>query len=233
MTDIIKGAGGGGGCFSQGSLIATPDVFKPIENLTIGDTVIAFDDNGVLSNQTVEACHFHENEPIHQYNFWNGISVLATPNHWVLNQYGNFAEIGTLTEQDAIIDGDGHIRPLISSQYIENGDVYNLTISNVHTYIANNIRVHNTGKGSGRLVDAIKGSGGGGGKGGGGGSSRVAQEAPDSLRSIQYANFIDLVSEGEIEGLVNDLKSVYLDETPLQNDDGSYNFTNVKVICRT
>lgn len=233
MTDIIKGAGGGG-CFAKGTLIATPDGLKPIESLAVGDDVIAFDDAGNLSNQTVEACHFHENEPIHQYNFWNGISVLATPNHWVLNQYGNFAEIGTLTEQDAIIDGDGHIRPLLSVEYITNGNVYNLTVSNVHTYIANNIRVHNTGKGAGRLTDAIKGAGGGGGgKGGGGGSSRVAQEAPDSLRSIQYANFIDLVSEGEIEGLVNDLKSVYLDETPIQNDDGSYNFTNVKVIGRT
>lgn len=80
---------------------------------------------------------------------------------------------------------------------------------------------------------AISGAKGGGGKGGGGGSTRVAQEAPDSLRSIQYANFIDLVSEGEIEGLVNDLKSVYLDDTPIQNLDGSYNFTNVKLVGRT
>lgn len=77
--------------------------------------------------------------------------------------------------------------------------------------------------------NAIRGAKGGGGKGG----TRVAQEAPDSLRSIQYANFIDLVSEGEIEGLVNDLKSVYLDDTPIQNADGSYNFTNVKLVGRT
>lgn len=230
MTETIKGAGGG--CFAKGTLIATPDGWKPIETLNIGDKVIAFDDSGVLSNQTIEACHFHENEPIYQYGFWNGLEVLATPNHWVLNQYGNFAEIGTLTEQDAIIDGDGHIRPLISVKFVENGNVYNLTISNVHTYIANNIRVHNTGSGAGRLTDAIKGAKGGGGKGGGGGSTRVAQEAPDSLRSIQYANFIDLVSEGEIDGLVNDLRSVYLDETPIQNDDGSFNFTNVRLTGR-
>jgi len=53
----------------------------------------------------------------------------------------------------------------------------------------------------------IKGAGGGGGGkgGGGGGSGRVAQESPDSLRSIAYASVLDLVSEGEIEGLAEGL----------------------------
>ena len=55
---------------------------------------------------------------------------------------------------------------------------------------------------------------GGGGKGGGG-SARVAQEAPDSLRSKAYARVVDLISEGEIEGLVDGLQSVYLDDTPI------------------
>jgi len=76
----------------------------------------------------------------------------------------------------------------------------------------------------------IQGSGGGG-KGGGGGT-RVAQEAPDSLRSRAFAKVVDLVSEGEIEGLVNGLKSVYLDDTPIQNADGTYNFSGVEVHTR-
>lgn len=78
----------------------------------------------------------------------------------------------------------------------------------------------------------IRGAGGGGGKGKGG-SSRVAVEAPDSLRSRQYANVLDLISEGEIEGLVDGLKSVYFDDTPLQNPDNSYNFSGVTVEGRT
>ncbi len=73
---------------------------------------------------------------------------------------------------------------------------------------------------------------GGGGKGGGG-TARVAQEAPDSLRSKAYARVVDLVCEGEIEGLVGGLKSVYLDDTPIQNSDGSYNFTGVTLEART
>jgi predicted phage tail protein len=76
----------------------------------------------------------------------------------------------------------------------------------------------------------IKGSGGGGK--GGGGDARTPVESPDSLRSIQYANVLDLVSEGEIRGLVDGLKSIYLDDTPLQNPDGTYNFTGITVNAR-
>lgn len=81
----------------------------------------------------------------------------------------------------------------------------------------------------------IRGYGGGGGGkgGGGGGSGRVAQESPDSLRSIAYASVLDLVSEGEIEGLAEGLKSVYFNETPLQNPNNSFNFTGATVVSTT
>lgn len=72
---------------------------------------------------------------------------------------------------------------------------------------------------------------GGGGKGGGG-SARVAVEAKDSLRSKAFARVIDLLGEGEIGGLVNGLKSVYLDGTPIQNADGSSNFSGFELDSR-
>jgi predicted phage tail protein len=81
------------------------------------------------------------------------------------------------------------------------------------------------------MTDLIIGAGGGG-KGGGGASARVAQEAPDSLRSKAYARVVDLISEGEIEGLVNGLQSVYLDDTPIQNADGTTNFSGVTLETR-
>lgn len=77
----------------------------------------------------------------------------------------------------------------------------------------------------------IRGAGGGG-KRKGGGSTHVPTEAPDSLRSRAYARVIDVISEGEIEGLVNGLKSIYLDDTPIQADDGSMNFSGVTVAWR-
>tara|TARA_R110000772_G_scaffold170373_2_gene282264 strand:- start:3184 stop:6762 length:3579 start_codon:yes stop_codon:yes gene_type:complete len=78
-------------------------------------------------------------------------------------------------------------------------------------------------------MNIIKGSGGGKG---GGGSARVASEATDNLQSKQLARVIDLISEGEINGLVNGLKSVYLDNTPIQNDDGSFNVKGVGFSAR-
>lgn len=53
-------------------------------------------------------------------------------------------------------------------------------------------------------------------------------EDPDSLRSSQTAEIVDLWCEGEIQGLVNGLRSVYLDGVPLENADGSKNFENVQ-----
>ena len=82
------------------------------------------------------------------------------------------------------------------------------------------------------LIEPIIGAKGGG-KGGGGGSSHVPTESPDSLRSKQYARVLDLVSEGEIFGLVNGHKSIYFDDTPLQNADGTYNFQDVTIQTRT
>jgi predicted phage tail protein len=79
----------------------------------------------------------------------------------------------------------------------------------------------------------LRGAGGGGGKGGGGGSARVAVESPDSLRSQQFAQVLDMVSEGEIEGLVGGLRGVYLDDTPIENSDGTRNFSGVTIDSRT
>lgn len=77
----------------------------------------------------------------------------------------------------------------------------------------------------------IRGSGGGGKDGGGGGRTPI--ESPDSLRSRQYARVLDLVSEGEIVGLVAGMKSIYLNDTPIQNADDSYNFDGVVMASRT
>jgi predicted phage tail protein len=52
------------------------------------------------------------------------------------------------------------------------------------------------------------------------------------LVSINYARLLDLVSEGPIVGLKNGMRSVYLDGTQLQNNDGTYNFSRVASLTR-
>ena len=66
-----------------------------------------------------------------------------------------------------------------------------------------------------------------GGKKGGGGRTPV--EAPESGRSKQRVKIIEVISEGEIQGLVDGMKSIRFDNTPVQNADDSFNFNNVEV----
>lgn len=66
----------------------------------------------------------------------------------------------------------------------------------------------------------------------GAGSSHTPVEDPDSLRSTAYAQVLHLISEGEIEGLVHGDRSIFFDDTPLQNPDGTYNFSGFKVDFR-
>ena len=71
---------------------------------------------------------------------------------------------------------------------------------------------------------------GAGGKGGGG--SSAPKEEKDNLESTQTASIIDLISEGEIEGIVGGFKGVYLNNVPIQNANGSYNYPDVEAETR-
>uniref|UniRef100_UPI001CD9ADDB phage tail protein n=1 Tax=Klebsiella pneumoniae TaxID=573 RepID=UPI001CD9ADDB len=68
-------------------------------------------------------------------------------------------------------------------------------------------------------------SGRGGSKGGG--SSRTPVEANDTVNSRAMASVLDLLGEGVIGGLIDGAKSIFLNDTPLQNSDNSYNFSGV------
>ena len=76
----------------------------------------------------------------------------------------------------------------------------------------------------------VVGAGGGGGKGGGGRSTPTEQD--DTLQSTQFANVLDLISEGEIGGLEDGNKSIFLDDTPVQAADGTNNFEGFTVVTR-
>ncbi|MBM1182197.1 phage tail protein [Pseudomonas lundensis] len=52
-------------------------------------------------------------------------------------------------------------------------------------------------------------------------------EAPDSLQSTNLAKILIAVGEGEFEGTPT-ARDIFLDNTPIQDASGNYNFTNVK-----
>lgn len=66
----------------------------------------------------------------------------------------------------------------------------------------------------------IRGAFGGDSGGGGGGIS----EEPDTLSSVAFARFVDLIGEGPIVGLVNGDHSIYLDGVSLLNVEGTPNY---------
>lgn len=220
----IAGAGGGG-CFIGKTLVSTPDGHKLISEIKEGDIVLSFDDQAALHEAKVLKVHEHENEEIWEYNFWGGSSFTATPNHWVLNQFNAFVGIGSLDTDDCVVNQNNHLVPITGKKPIGFATVYNLTVENQHTFIANGIRVHNAGLGLG-----IRGAGGGGGKGGGGG--HVPTETDDNLRSVQYGKVLDLISEGEIEGIEGGGKGIYLNGTPILSSSGSANFTGYEFATR-
>lgn len=223
---MVAGAGGGGGCFRAGTQVQL-DGGKTvaIEHLKEGDEILAFDEDGKIHLAKVTKVHYHADpQPILKVKFWRG-EVFITPNHWVLNQYGSFVEMGNLTTHDALMDGMGHLRPIIDAELVGYEPVWNLTVEPHHTFIANGIRVHNGGHRD--RFPTVAGSGGGGGGSKGGGGARASVEDPDSLQSRAMVSLVDLLGEGQIGGLVNGAKSIYFNDTPLENDDGTRNFQGV------
>ena len=77
----------------------------------------------------------------------------------------------------------------------------------------------------------------GAGSGGKGGGGHTPVEADDSLQSVQFATVLDLLSEGEIQGLdTGDERSIYLNKTPVKSEDQDGNITDnfgsYKVVTR-
>lgn len=64
---------------------------------------------------------------------------------------------------------------------------------------------------------------------GGGGKQRTPVEHNDTLTSSQMVSLIDVWGEGQIVGLVDGLKSVFLDDTQVVADNGKTNITGVQI----
>lgn len=73
--------------------------------------------------------------------------------------------------------------------------------------------------------------------------ARTPVEDPDTLKSHSYARIVDMLCEGPIAGFCNKKghiigalgnlgKAIYLDETPLQNQNGKFNFKGVTLGCQ-
>ncbi|MGJ3449074.1 hypothetical protein, partial [Enterobacter sp. PTB] len=71
------------------------------------------------------------------------------------------------------------------------------------------------------MAKAIKG------RKGGSPSARTPVEQPDDLQSVAKAKILIALGEGEFAGNLT-ARDIYLDGTPLENEDGSSNFSGVE-----
>ncbi len=134
-------AGGGGGCFLEGTPIKTPTGTKNIETVEVGDTIITRTSelNAKLTEDRVTKTFKHiVNEYLTINNTLNVTPVhrIFVNNQWItagkvqlgdmlLNEYGEYVEITSITQH--------------TGQFT----VYNLTTQNTHTFIADGFYVHN------------------------------------------------------------------------------------------
>jgi len=66
------------------------------------------------------------------------------------------------------------------------------------------------------------------GEGGKGGSARQPVEAENTLKTVVVVEVLEVWSEGPIVGLENAWKDVFLNQTPVENADGTLNFQGVE-----
>jgi hypothetical protein len=128
-------------CFLSGTPITLADgSSKAIEEVKVGDMVLAFDEaTKTLKPDKVKEFFVHEAD---EYLIVNG-RLKLTDNHPV-NSGGKWVEIGKLKVGDSLLNAQGKQEKIASMQKVsQKVKVYNMEVNPYHTYIAGGIVVHN------------------------------------------------------------------------------------------
>ena len=139
----------GGGCFPQGTKIATPNGSVPIEALGSGDEVLAVHREGRTVRANVKTI-FVSRSPVLRIETLEG-ALFATEGHPVSLGGNRFRQAGEIHVGDRIVKWKGgrlvarRVRGVSSLA----GDelVFNLQVDDPNTFIAEGIVVHNKGGG--------------------------------------------------------------------------------------
>ena len=143
-------------CFAAGTAVLMADGGTlPIEDVKAGDLVMAFDGFGPLQPRRVVAVHRNVTD---EFLLIDG-RTLITPSHFVFNGDGRFQRIEEMLDGAAMLVGaEGTLLPFTwerrSAAAVQDGatgavtvaelwPTYNLTVEDLHTYVADGIRVHN------------------------------------------------------------------------------------------
>lgn len=163
-------SGGDPGCFVAGTLVLMHNGNSmAIEDVEIGDDVMAFDGLGPLQPAKVIAVFEHADKALLAID-----GTLVTPEHPFLTPDGSFQNAGSLKVGDEIVLADGSSRAIEAINTVEpTADVYNIEVADLHTYVANGMRVHNW-KHEGGLISEDRVPG------------QTAGDVPETLQEGEY-----------------------------------------------
>lgn len=139
----------GHNCFVAGTLIQTEDGAVPIENVSIGTMVLAWDENTgkVAVKKVVETYVNETNELIHV--FINGEEIVTTPSHPFYTPVKGWTNAVELRAGDilVLVNGEYVVIEKIQHEILEAPvTVHNFQVEDYHTYYVTEagILVHNT-----------------------------------------------------------------------------------------
>lgn len=144
---LVQVAERGGGCFLPGTLITMADGSKlPIEQVKVGDYVRTINSHGNLTTKRVSATHTDSSDGYLTVND----TLRLTADHLV-NVNNTWLEASRIVPGDYLRSEVGSLN--VNSVFYQAGitKVYNLTVEDEHTFLADDIWVHNE-KGEGRSV---------------------------------------------------------------------------------
>ena len=139
-------------CFPKGTKISMADnTVKNIEDIVIGDKVIAFGEDNKLVDDEVIKIHSHVftdccSDSIVKVTLSNDKEFTVTSNHpFYMPEHNGFKWIGLFEKGELVMTKDGMMYPVSSIETLNSNEqtVYNFEVKDTHTYIAEDLRVHN------------------------------------------------------------------------------------------
>jgi hypothetical protein len=145
------GIAGSYGCFVAGTQIATPSGTRAIEELKLGDVVLAYDEHaGRVVPRPVSATFVHPDHPVGSLPLSDGRVLRVTSNHPIyLPDQQRYADAGELRGDERLLTlaASTQTSSLIAGGFqastADPVTVYNITVEGEHNYFADGVLVHN------------------------------------------------------------------------------------------
>jgi len=145
------GFAGSNSCFVAGTRITTPSGTRPIEELRIGDVVLAYDEStGRVVARAVTATFIHPDQTVGALPLSDGRVLRVTANHPIyLPDQQRYADAGELTGDERLLSLSASARTssMIAGAFqaaaADPVTVYNITVGGEHNYFAEGVLVHN------------------------------------------------------------------------------------------